>query len=384
MLNYYQRDGDRMKKRWVLLIPLIGLVIFGAYQYHQANLITFYFNHEAAVSAAGEIEIQEGLDLSADAIGLRAEKGHQDITDQIITPDVAIDELKTYSLIYEVEGAEFCYELSVVDHTAPIITLINNTTIKQDELFDIQQLEIKAIDNYEGDISDQIIVKGNVDVTMPADYELYIEVSDRSGNKAEAHATISVEALPVSEEPNYNAEANIVSDPDSITVMINKQNMLPDGWEPADLTSIGNNHYLRAEAAAALEQMRTSAQNSGIVFNVVSSYRTQAYQTNLYNRYMASDPYNAPYYSAYPRTSEHELGLAVDISYDFALHNDLDQSALGQWMNEHAHEYGWIMRYPANKTESTGYYFEAWHWRYVGVDLAKAIYESGLSMEEYY
>lgn len=373
-----------MKKRWILVILLIAAGIFGGYQYHQANRIFFYFNDEVSESAVGEIEIQEGLDLSAKAIGLRAEKGGHDITDQIITPDVLIDELKTYSLIYKVEGAEFCYELSVYDHTAPIITFISDHTLMQDEPFDIKQLDIKAIDNYEGDISDQVVVSGNVDISMPADYDLYIEVSDRSGNKAEAHATISVEALPVSEEPNYNTEVNIVSDPDSITVMINKQNMLPDGWEPSDLISIGNNHYLRAEAANAVEQMRSDAQNSGIVFNVISSYRTQAYQSNLYNRYMASDPYTAPYYSAYPRTSEHELGLAVDISYDFALHNDLDQSALGQWMNEHAHEYGWIMRYPANKTESTGYYFEAWHWRYVGVDLAKSIYESGLSMEEYY
>lgn len=382
MLNYYQQDGETMKKSWILVILLIGLGIFGGYQYHQANRIFFYFNDEMAESAVGEIEIQEGLDLSADAIGLRAEKGGQDITSQIIAPNVIIDELKQYSLIYKVEDTEFRYELNVYDRTAPIITFISDHTLMQDEPFDIKQLDIKAIDNYEGDISDRVVVRGNVDVSMPADYELQLEVSDQSQNTSKASVIVHIEALPMNESP-IDSAMNIVNDPDSITVMINKQNLLPDGWEPADLISIGNNHYLRAEAANALEQMRRDAQNSGIVFNVISSYRTQAYQSDLYNRYMASDPYNAPYYSAYPRTSEHELGLAVDISYDYSLHNDLDQSALGQWMAEHAHEYGWIMRYPANKTESTGYYFEAWHWRYVGVDLAKAIYESGLSMEEY-
>lgn len=382
MLNYYQQEGETMKKSWILVILLIGLGIFGGYQYHQANRIFFYFNDEVAESAVGEIEIQEGLDLSADAIGLRAEKGGQDITNQIIAPDVIIDELKQYSLIYKVEDTEFRYELNVYDHTAPIITFKSDYVLKQNEPFDIQQLDIKAIDNYDGDISDQVVVNGSVDVSMPADYELQLEVSDRCGNKAEAYVIVRIEALIVS-DPNDN-EVNIVSDPNSITVMINKQNMLPDGWEPMDLVSIGNNHYLRAEAADALQQMQNSAQNSDIVFNVISSYRTQEYQRNLYNRYMASDPYNAPYYSAYPRTSEHELGLAVDISYDYSLHNDLDQSALGQWMAEHAHEYGWIMRYPANKTDSTGYYFEAWHWRYVGIELAKALHSSNLSMEEYY
>lgn len=383
MLNYYQQDGETMKKSWILVILLIGSGIFGGYQYHQANRIFFYFNDEVAESAVGEIEIQEGLDLSADAIGLRAEKGGQDITSQIIAPNVIIDELKQYSLIYKVEDTEFRYELNVYDHTAPIITFISDHTLMQDEPFDIKQLDIKAIDNYEGDISDQVVVRGNVDVSMPADYELQLEVSDQSQNTSKASVIVHIEALPMNESP-IDSAMNIVNDPDSITVMINKQNLLPDGWEPADLISIGNNHYLRAEAANALEQMRRDAQNSGIVFNVISSYRTQVYQSDLYNRYMASDPYNAPYYSAYPRTSEHELGLAVDISYDYSLHNDLDQSALGQWMAEHAHEYGWIMRYPANKTESTGYYFEAWHWRYVGIELAKALHSSNLSMEEYY
>lgn len=375
-----------MKKSWILLIPLIGLGIFGGYQYHQANRVVFYFNDEAAVSAVGEIEIQETLDLSAEAIGLRAEKGNQDITDQIIVPDVVINELKTYSLVYEVEGVEFGYELSVYDHTAPLITYTSNYTLMQDEPFELKQLDIKAIDNYDGDISDRVVVSGSVDVSIPADYELQLEVSDSSGNKAEANAIVHIEALPVNEPPTdlIDPVVNVVSDPDSITVMINKQNMLPNGWVPTDLVSIGNNHTLRAEAADALQQMRSSAENSGIIFNVISSYRTQEYQTNLYNRYMASDPYNAPYYSAYPRTSEHELGLAIDISYDSALHNDLDQSALGQWMAEHAHEYGWIMRYPAYKTEVTGYYFEAWHWRYVGVELAQALHSSNLCMEEYY
>ena len=107
----------------------------------------------------------------------------------------------------------------------------------------------------------------------PNDYELIFKVSDSSGNTAEYRSTVSVEALPMDEEPaDQNQSAlNIVNDPDSITVMINKQYALPDGWEPSDLVSIGGSHYLRAEAANAYQQLYQAALDSGISFNVVSS-----------------------------------------------------------------------------------------------------------------
>lgn len=367
-----------------LLFLLIALVSIGAYQYWQTvNRIIFYFNDIEADFAAEEVEYQDSIDLSAAAIGLRAEKGNQDISDQIISPDLSITELNTYQLVYEAEGAEFTYELKVYDRTAPIISAEDSLSLIEGDAFDIGMLNLQAIDDFDGDISDKIIVTGDVEPSNPGDYEIHAEVSDSSGNKAETVLLVHVEAKPQIDQPADDPQMNAVSDPDSITVMINKQNVLPDGWEPADLVSVGNNHYLRKEAAKSLEMMRNDAQNSGISFNVISSYRSQAYQTNLYNRYMASDPYNAPYYSAYPRTSEHELGLAVDISYDYSLHNDLAESELGQWMAANAHNYGWVMRYPEGKTESTGYYYEAWHWRYVGTELAEALYSSGLCMEEY-
>lgn len=380
-----QEDDNMKRGKTFLIVLLIGVAIFCTYQYWQSvNRIVFYLNGTEVASASAVMEYQESIDLSAKAIGLRAEKGSQDITDQIKMPNADIKKLKTYTLIYEVQGAEFYYELSVYDTIAPVISYDDPISLMQNEPFDIGVLNLKAIDNYDGDISDKIIVTGDVDSSIPDDYELHAEVSDSSGNKAEIAVLIHVEASAQTNQPVDEPVMNVVSAPDSITVMINKQNMLPDGWEPADLVSIGNNHYLRSEAAEALNRMRNDALNSGVAFNVISSYRTQEYQSNLYNRYIASDPYNAPYYSAYPRTSEHELGLAIDISYDYSLHSDLAESALGQWMNEHAHEYGWIMRYPSDKTDSTGYYYEAWHWRYVGVELAEAITSSNLSMEEYY
>ena len=105
---------------------------------------------------------------------------------------------------------------------------------------------------------------------------------------------------------------------------------------------------------------------------MVSSFRTEEYQRTLFEGYLAVDP-DAASYSAYPRTSEHELGLTADISYDAQLHDDLQQSQLG-----------WIVRYPEGKQELTGYIYEPWHYRYVGRTLAAQLHEQDLCLEEYY
>ena len=161
-------------------------------------------------------------------------------------------------------------------------------------------------------------------------------------------------------------------------------NFLPEGWVPSDLVSVGGGQQLRAEAATALSSLKAAAEADGYTFNVISGYRTKATQISLYSNYMAQDPEGAPYLSAYPRSSEHELGLAMDISPDWSLHYDLLETGLGKWMTAHAHEYGWILRYPEGKTGVTGYVFEAWHYRYVGKSLAAEIKSSGLTLEEYY
>ena len=180
------------------------------------------------------------------------------------------------------------------------------------------------------------------------------------------------------------AGTSVVPNPESITALVNKTNFLPEGWVPSDLVSVGGGQQLRAEAATALNNLKAAAKADGYTFNVISGYRTKATQISLYSNYMAQDPEGAPYLSAYPRSSEHELGLAMDISPDWSLHYDLLETGLGKWMTAHAHEYGWILRYPEGKTGVTGYVFEAWHYRYVGKSLAAEIKSSGLTLEEYY
>lgn len=179
-----------------------------------------------------------------------------------------------------------------------------------------------------------------------------------------------------------------VMNPDDINVLINKYYSLADGWTPNDLIAVTSNNeremYLRKEAGEAWEKLRLAARNDGFIIQMVSSYRTKEYQTNLFNKNFEENAFDAFRYSAMPRRSEHELGLAMDISYDWQLHYDLDEHPLGIWLKNHASSYGFILRYPKDKERITQYSFEPWHYRYVGKTLAMYLDEHSMTLEEYY
>lgn len=213
-----------------------------------------------------------------------------------------------------------------------------------------------------------------------ATFHLFIEV------KEEVRPVVSNEDDKMYTDPRSITPAIIT--PDSIGVLVNKYHAIPDGWEPSDLVQITSNNgrdmYLRSEAAAAWEQLNINAKALGIEIYVVSSFRTASYQEGLFDNYYAIDGANAFLYSALPRRSEHELGLAIDVSNDDQLHEDLLNHAVGQFMNDEGYKYGFILRYPENKMNITGYGFEAWHYRYVGVELATKLKNRGIVLEEYY
>ncbi len=135
------------------------------------------------------------------------------------------------------------------------------------------------------------------------------------------------------------------------------------------------------EAKEALNDMFAAAKKDGLKLFICSGYRTYAYQKSLYNRYVDRDgKEKADTYSARPGHSEHQTGLAFDLN---KVDDSFDGTPEAIWIAEHAHEYGFIVRYPKGKQEITGYKYEPWHVRYIGVEKAKAVYESGLCLEEY-
>lgn len=155
-------------------------------------------------------------------------------------------------------------------------------------------------------------------------------------------------------------------------LIANKSYSLPADFNPGLDPTCENQFYKLANAAAQ--------QGLNIYFS--SGFRSYDYQSQIYNNYVARDGQAlADTYSARPGYSEHQSGLAIDV-------NQIDDSFIGTpeaiWLENHCHEYGFILRYPQGKQDITGYQYESWHIRYVGTDLSYAIHNSGLTLEEYF
>ena len=138
------------------------------------------------------------------------------------------------------------------------------------------------------------------------------------------------------------------------------------------------------EAWDKYQLMLSDAAKEGLNIWIQSGYRSYKYQIKLYNDYVKADgKEEADIYSSRPGYSEHQTGLAFDLN---SVSDDFTNTPEGQWVNNNCYKYGFIIRFPQNKEEYTGYKYESWHLRYVGEDLATKLYNGGdwISLEEYY
>ena len=184
-------------------------------------------------------------------------------------------------------------------------------------------------------------------------------------------------------------------DPTDVLILVNKQNKAPT--VPVTLVkpnvtptkpSVAENIYMRPEAARALEALFAGAAEDGITLYATSGFRSYATQKAIFDRKAAERGEQAANRSvAKPGYSEHQTGLAMDIEGETTLGTGLTaafgESPEGIWVAEHCHEYGFIIRYPEDKTSITGYIYEPWHIRYVGVEAATEITQLGVTFEEY-
>lgn len=192
----------------------------------------------------------------------------------------------------------------------------------------------------------------------------------------------------------FDKTQHSLNDPASLWVVVNKGRKLPSSYVPADLTTpavrirSGNEAKLRAEAARALEQMFSAAKDQGLTLMVTSAYRSYSYQQGLYSNYLKTQGQAyTDATSARPGHSEHQTGLAVDISpgsRKCELDTCFADTSEGVWTASNAHKYGFIIRYPQNKQPLTGYSFEPWHLRYVGTELAQQITSGDKTLEQFF
>lgn len=186
--------------------------------------------------------------------------------------------------------------------------------------------------------------------------------------------------------PGFDKKKYSLEDPTSIWVVINKKRPLPSSYTPSDLTNVLGG-LLRAEASGNLTNLVSSAKNSGYTLSIISSYRSFSTQQTTYNNYVAIDGQaKADTYSARPGYSEHQTGLATDLGNGACnLEICFGDSPAGKWLAVNSYKYGFIIRYPADKTTVTGYQYEPWHLRYVGSDLATEMQKTSTkTLEEFF
>lgn len=177
-------------------------------------------------------------------------------------------------------------------------------------------------------------------------------------------------------------------------ILVNKTHSINKNYEPKDLQTAnprikGGSQYqeLRKPVAKAFKRLSDAAGEKGLTIKLVSAYRPYSYQKHLFEKYVDKDGrYQAEQYSAEPGHSEHQTGLAADVSspsVNYNLVQAYGTTEEGKWLAKNAHKYGFIIRFLKGKEKITGYDYEPWHIRYVGKAAAKEIYKQKLTLEEY-
>lgn len=189
---------------------------------------------------------------------------------------------------------------------------------------------------------------------------------------------------------------NIITEQNNDLILVNKYNMINKDYEPENM-EIVNSKWTKSEsklvkpAKEAFEKMASAMEDVGFGIKITTSYRTYSYQNSLWTSAIKNNGQTyANNYVAKPGYSEHHTGYAADListntdggsnSSNRKLFKDTKEYA---WLIKNAHNYGFILRYPSGKEKITGYNYESWHFRYVGIEIATYIYENNLTLEEY-
>ena len=299
----------------------------------------------------------------------------------IVSKDKEIDtsKLGNQNLVIEVKNGnktkEYKFTINVVDTTKPEIDARSEITTTVGDEVDLLE-GVTVSDNSKEEI--KVEIKGEYDYDKEGEYELEYYAKDSSGN-----------------EISKKFKLIVVSDPDNMTFTTSKgfKGEVIDGVTYIDGVLIANKTYslpsdygngLTSATQSAFDKMNADAKSLGLSLWIASGYRSYWTQNTLYNNYVASDgKEEADTYSARPGYSEHQTGLAFDLN---SVEDSFANTDEGKWVKDNCYRYGLIIRYPKGKESITGYIYEPWHLRYVGVEFATKLYNNGdwITLEEYF
>ena len=271
----------------------------------------------------------------------------------------------------------------LIKGTSIIITTINNSfkdkTVKKEKSkkkLSNKEKKYKYLDN----------INTKIKYFREENIDRYIDYKKNNPNLETEKVIIDVN-IGLDKEPYKDAEK--AKNLNTNIILVNKYNYLEEDYIPNNLEKINktyalSNMKLVKRAKEAYEEMAKDAEKKKLKLVVMSSYRNYDYQVDLYNRYAKKDGKDeADTYSGRPGYSEHQTGLAIDIYNGKTVYTKFESTKEFNWMQENAHKYGFILRFPKDKEKETGYIYEAWHYRYVGKEIAKKIKENNICLEEY-
>ncbi len=193
----------------------------------------------------------------------------------------------------------------------------------------------------------------------------------------------------VNRDKPYYEDLQTTKESDGIAMLVNKYHALSKDYEPDDIVKVSTTYSysgmsLKKEAYDAFKKLADDAKKEGYTIVILSSYRTYEYQDELWSKRKNKNGIEqADAYAARAGSSEHETGLAIDVA-DYNHPMNFGEQESFTWMINNSYKYGFILRYPEGKENITGYDYEAWHYRYLGPELATKVYNEGITYDEYY
>ena len=388
----------KLKKSGLFLILIILLIVSVVciMLIKKNNIKTEDTNLSIKLNGENSVSLEYGSEYQDE--GATALYGDLNVTNKIkVDTDIDFKKIGKYYYNYSITyGNKTKYvkrTVSIVDSKAPVITLIGNKELTIYIGDKYNDKGAKATDNYDGDISEKIKIKNELNNKKTGSYKVIYTVIDSSGNESSIIRTIKV-LEKKKETSNSSKQKSSLTDNKVIgksskgytiernngiyyvggILIANKTYELPSTYNPGGLKSVFTTNF---------NKMKDAAKKDGVSLKVISGFRSYNTQKYLYNNYVKADgKAAADRYSARPGHSEHQTGLAADINKISYTWGDTKE---GKWLNDNCYKYGFVIRYTKDGESKTGYKFEPWHIRYLGVDIATKLYNKGnwITLEEY-
>ena len=369
-----RRKKFSIKKTLRLVVPLILIITIGLiYLINKYNINTYYLSKKTGYKE-NTINVMKDNDLDINILN----KKYSETLENIINTEYFNPKyLSDYINITYHDNDTFLKDINSLLTLGYSYTEINNIYNK----LSTDSINIIINNTYIKDLNTII----NLSYFKEDNLDRYLKYLNTSAKDLET----SITYVNIGLDNDYYTNVINIDNQDDLAVLVNKYHKLSNDYVPSDLEKInskyqwlGRSNELRKDAREAFEKMCEAATKDNIYIYAGSGYRSYQTQLYLYNTYVKRDGFKAAEtYSARASYSEHQTGLAMDIANKsgFISKNDKEYN----WLVKNSYKYGFILRYPEDKENITGYMYEEWHYRYLGTTLAKEVYDSGLTYDEY-